>query len=137
MIIKCSNCGKEIKGNVVGALSINPKLRNMCISCANKQYKTESVEGVLPEKHSTGKTGEWEKEFDKKFKMFLISLLPLIPNRNIYFEQKQFISDLLQEQKQEIIQMKKHGASNDYGYDEYIDGYNQAIDDVIEEIKNK
>src|SRR5258706_15062108 len=99
MIIKCSNCGKEIKGNVVGALSINPKLRNMCISCANKQYKTESVEGVLPEKHSTGKTGEWEKEFDKKFKMFLISLLPLIPNRNIYFEQKQFISNLLQEQK--------------------------------------
>jgi hypothetical protein len=50
---------------------------------------------------------ELKEEFEKKFLMSLLPLLPMIPNRNLITEIEEFISlnlqDSLREQKEEII----------------------------------
>ncbi len=85
-----------------------------------------------------------EKEFDKRFMMFLVPLLPMIPNQNIPHDIKHFLSTSIREivkasfkeggVKDRSFKVREELSMTDIQLKEdslfYIEGYNQAIKEL-------
>lgn len=74
---------------------------------------------------------DWEKRFDDKFLCSLLPLLPMIPNRNLIFEIKDFIRQARSEGYKEGIEKAKKELWSLYKDESFI-LINRNFNDVLD-----
>ena len=128
---KCKYCGWCQSDNGVQKRAIEVHYQNFCLKIL--KFTEQEIAGIIDSFYRKDNMKDWKKEFDDL--MNIVGESWTITGNHERQELVGFIQNILDKQKKKVKKMRKESYEKYAGGGEYSEGYNQAIDDVINKLK--